>query len=186
MYKKLSLQHNFSNMSVYMVLFVSGLDTSSFFDASDGQIYCKSCYSHKFGHRGRRAKSVGPVETQKIPANAQNNEAACPTCNGRVFEGSIFFFIFKYVYFKIHQFHSITFFSFLQLKESLPNVVGSTNIVSNVLTATSFWMPLTFLMVSKVAFFATLVIDQDSLKLVPKILNMPKPLSILRSSVRIV
>ena len=69
-----------------MVLFVSGLDTSSFFDASDGQIYCKSCYSHKFGHRGRRAKSVGPVETQKIPANTQNNEAACPTCNGRVFE----------------------------------------------------------------------------------------------------
>ena len=90
------------------------------------------------------------------------------------------------MYFKIHQFPSIPFFSFLQLKESLPNVVGSTNIVSNVLTATSFWMPLTFLMVSKVAFFATLVIDQDSLKLVPKILNMPKPLSILRSSVRIV
>ena len=65
-------------------------------------------------------------------------------------------------------------------------MVGSTNIVSNVLTATSFWMPLIFLMVSKEAFFATLVIDQDSLKLVPKILNMPKPLSILRSSVRIV
>ena len=80
-----------------MVLFVSGLDTSSFFDASDGQIYCKSCYSHKFGHRGRRAKSVGPVETQKMPANAQNNEAACPTCNGRVFEG-ILFCIFKYVF----------------------------------------------------------------------------------------
>ena len=85
-----------------MVLFVSGLDTSSFFDASDGQIYCKSCYSHKFGHRGRRAKSVGPVETQKMPANAQNNEAACPTCNGRVFEGILFHFqicILKYINF---------------------------------------------------------------------------------------
>ena len=66
--------------------FVAGLDTSSFFDASDAQIYCRSCYSQKFGHRGRRAKSVGLVETQKIPANVENNEAACPTCNGRVFE----------------------------------------------------------------------------------------------------
>ena len=84
--------HSSIIFQIYMVLFVSGLDTSSFFDASDGQIYCKSCYSHKFGHRGRRAKSVGPVETQKMPANAQNNEAACPTCNGRVFEGILFHF----------------------------------------------------------------------------------------------
>ena len=72
---------------------------------------------------------------------------------------------------------------YLKLKESLPNVDGSTSIVSNVLTATSFWMPLTFLMVSKGAFFATLVIGLNLLKLVRRILNMPKPLSTLLSSV---
>ena len=61
-----------------------GLDSSTFFDANDKQVYCKSCYTSRFGHRGRRAKSVGPVETQKLPAS--KNDAACPTCFGIVFE----------------------------------------------------------------------------------------------------
>ena len=60
------------------------LDASNFFDASDRQVYCKGCYTSKFGHRGKRAKSVGPIETQKIQAT--NNEIACPTCSGVVYE----------------------------------------------------------------------------------------------------
>lgn len=39
----------------------------------------------RFGTKGRRAKSVGPDDTQKIPASA-NEASCCPKCNGKVFE----------------------------------------------------------------------------------------------------
>ncbi len=60
------------------------LDPSNFFDANDGKIYCRQCYSDKFGSRGR-AKSVGPVDHQKVQGSA-NDLGQCRRCQGRVYE----------------------------------------------------------------------------------------------------
>lgn len=57
----------------------------SFSDAPDGEVYCNTCYSHTFGLKSSRAKSVGAVDTSRIAA-PEGDLARCPQCGGRVFE----------------------------------------------------------------------------------------------------
>ena len=42
-------------------------------------------FDFRFGSKGKRAKSVGPIDSRKIPA-PKDDVNACPKCNGRVFE----------------------------------------------------------------------------------------------------
>ena len=55
---------------------------SNFFDAPDGELYCKLCYASIFGHK--RAKSVGPSNTRTIKPGP--GDASCLKCGFTVFE----------------------------------------------------------------------------------------------------
>ena len=57
------------------------LDISSYIDGRDGGVYCKNCYSDRYGYRGR-SKSRG----KDVLFPAQNGDVQCPSCSGKVFD----------------------------------------------------------------------------------------------------
>ena len=61
----------------------ASLQASTFFDAPDGDVYCKACYAVLFGHK--RARSIGPSNTAAIQA-APGDATGCLGCGGKVFE----------------------------------------------------------------------------------------------------
>ena len=61
------------------------LDISSYIDGRDGGVYCKNCYSDRYGYRGR-SKSRG----KDVLFPAQNGDIQCPSCSGKVFDAEKF------------------------------------------------------------------------------------------------
>jgi len=60
------------------------LDSSSFYNGADGEIYCKHCYAVKFGHR-QKSDYKGWMDVRAIPGD-ENDKLTCPRCGGKVFE----------------------------------------------------------------------------------------------------
>jgi hypothetical protein len=64
------------------------LDASSFNDGRDGGVYCKGCYSVKYGLRSARSQSRGAATTENVSAifPAGEGDLQCPSCQGKVFD----------------------------------------------------------------------------------------------------
>jgi len=62
----------------------TNLDASSFYNGNDGEVYCKYCYSLKFGHR-QKSDYKGWMDVKAIPGEV-HDKLTCPRCGGKVFE----------------------------------------------------------------------------------------------------
>ena len=60
------------------------LDTQNYFDARDGNIYCKNCYENKFGVKGQAGKLAGDLK--KIVHGDLAQIIGCTRCGGNVYE----------------------------------------------------------------------------------------------------
>ena len=113
------------------------LDASSFYNGFDGEVYCKYCYATKFGHKQKSTYNPSSIKDVMTIQGEKGDANTCPRCLGKVKIALILFFAYKkcpyWFFFK-------TKLRYLKLKEWLPELAISIEIVSVALNVTKNWI----------------------------------------------
>ena len=66
------------------------LDSSSFYNGFDGEVYCKYCYATKFGHKQKSTYNPSSIKDVMIIQGEIGDPNTCPRCLGKVLHITFF------------------------------------------------------------------------------------------------